>query len=141
MNDWEQETCWKRLVDNSSAPLENLILSITNDEMERLRLKTQEATAGATIPRELLNEMLCALSGKNGSLLVTLAEDGVHDHKELSALVAKQKERLAYLDLDNELMIGSDVYDKDHEPIAQLAQKIVDNAPAMKLLISSMRKN
>ena len=133
-NTWMAETCWQRLIDNSTAPLENLLLSITNDEIERLRLKTQEVAARGNVPAELLDEMLSALSGKNGSLLDTLTKEGVHDHQGLTALVAKHKERLDYLDLDNELMIGSDVYDEDHEPIAQLTQKIAENAPGKEII-------
>ena len=134
VNDWEAETCWKRLIDNSSAPLENLILCITNDEMERLRLKSQERTVRATVADELVNEMISALSGHNRSLLDTLAKEGVHDHKGLSALVAKHKKRLDGLDLDNELMIGSDVYDEDLAPIAQLTQKVAVGAPGQEIV-------
>ena len=133
-NDYDAESCRKLLEDNAAAPLENLILNITQEEIERLHQETQELVANGEIPEGLANEMLSAFGEKNRLLLAQLAEKGVHELKDLKELVAAHKQRIDYLDEDSELLMRTDVFDEDHAAIAQLSKKVAAQVPALELI-------
>ena len=136
----QRDGCRTRLIQAAPAPLEDLLLSLTEEESLRLRYKTKEALDPQSIPPAWLNEMAGALKEKINWLLDEISEQGISDVTSLRATLARYKKRVDYLDQDNEVMLALDIYAEDQEPLAQLRQKLAAQAPAREI-IEDINKN
>ena len=135
INDCQVNDCWRRLHENSSAPLESLLLKITAQEGLRLRYTIDVAReAGTVIPDDLLKETEAVFHDKCYWLMEGIIREGIPDLDRLRGHLSRFYTNMEMFTLDQDNLTNTFIYSEEEQAAAAVAAKIKADAPAAEIV-------